>query len=32
VGRDGKMITEFSPRTKPYDAKLIAEIEKALGS
>ena len=32
VGRDGTLITEFSPRTKPYDSKLIAEIEKALGS
>ena len=32
VGRDGEVIIEFSPRTKPYDAKLIAEIEKALGS
>jgi glutathione peroxidase len=30
VGRDGTLITEFSPRTKPYDSKLIAEIEKAL--
>ena len=32
VGRDGKVTTEFSPRTKPYDPKIIAEIEKALGS
>ena len=32
VGRDGKLVTEFSPRTKPYDPKVIAEIEKALGS
>ena len=32
VGRDGKVIREFSPRTKPYDEKLIAEIEAALGS
>jgi glutathione peroxidase len=32
VGRDGKMITEFSPRTKPYDPDVIAAIEKALGS
>ena len=32
VGRDGKMIREFSPRTKPYDDKLVAEIEAALGS
>ena len=32
VGRDGKLVTEFSPRTKPYDPKVIAEIEKALDS
>ncbi len=32
VGRDGKVIREFSPRTKPYDEKVIAEIEAALGS
>ena len=30
IGRDGNLITEFSPRTKPYDDKLVAEIEKAL--
>ena len=30
VGRDGKVITEFSPGTKPYDGKIIAEIESAL--
>ena len=32
VGRDGKLIREFSPRTKPYDDKLVAELEAALGS
>ena len=32
VGRDGKVIREFSPRTQPYDEKLVAEIEAALGS
>ena len=32
VGRDGQVIREFSPRTKPYDEKVIAEIEAALGS
>ena len=32
VGRDGKVIREFRPRTKPYDEKLVAEIEAALGS
>ena len=31
IGRDGKVIREFSPRTKPYDDKVIAEIEAALG-
>ena len=32
VGRDGKVIAEFSPRTQPYDEDLVAEIEAALGS
>ena len=32
IGRDGELITEFSPRTKPYDEKVVAEIEAALGS
>jgi len=32
IGRDGKLIAEFSPRTKPYNEKIIAEIEAALGS
>ena len=32
VGRDGKLIREFSPRTQPYDEQLVAEIESALGS
>jgi glutathione peroxidase len=32
IGRDGKVIREFSPRTQPYDDKLVAEIEAALGS
>ena len=31
IGRDGKLISEFSPRTKPYNKKLVAEIEAALG-
>ena len=31
IGRDGELITEFSPRTQPYDAKLIAAVELALG-
>lgn len=30
VGRDGKVIERFEPRTKPDDAKVIGAIEKAL--
>lgn len=30
IGRDGKLIAEFSPRTKPYDDKLVAKLESAL--
>ncbi len=30
VGRDGELIAEFSPRTQPYDEKLVAAIEAAL--
>lgn len=30
IGRDGKLITEFSPRTKPYNEKVVAAIEAAL--
>ena len=32
VGRDGKLITEFSPRTKPYDEDVVTAIESALGN
>ena len=32
IGRDGNLIAEFSPRTKPYNDKLVAEIEAALGT
>ena len=32
IGRDGEFLAEFSPRTKPYDDKLIATIEAALGT
>lgn len=32
IGRDGALITEFSPRTKPYNDKVIAAIESALKS
>jgi glutathione peroxidase len=31
IGRDGKLISEFSPRTQPYDEDLVAAIEAALG-
>jgi glutathione peroxidase len=31
VGRDGKLLARFDPRTEPSDAKLAAAIEKALG-
>ena len=30
IGRDGELIAEFSPRTRPYDEKVIAAIEAAL--
>ena len=32
IGRDGKLITEFSPRTKPDSKDVVAQIEAALGS
>lgn len=32
IGRDGKLVAEFSPRTQPYDDRLIAKIESALGN
>ncbi len=31
IGRDGELIDVFDPSTKPYDDKIIAEIESALG-
>ena len=31
IGRDGKFITAFSPRTQPYDEDVVAAIELALG-
>lgn len=31
VGRDGEFISEFSPRTQPYDQGLVAAVELALG-
>ncbi len=30
VGRDGRVVEYFSPRTKPDDPKVVAAIEKAL--
>jgi glutathione peroxidase len=30
IGRDGRLIAEFSPRTQPYDDRLVATIEDAL--
>jgi glutathione peroxidase len=30
IGRDGNLITNFSPRTKPYDDQVIAAVEQAL--
>jgi len=30
IGRDGQMISEFSPRTQPYDENLVAAINTAL--
>jgi glutathione peroxidase len=30
IGRDGQLIAEFSPRTQPYDEKLLATIKGAL--
>lgn len=30
IGRDGQLIAEFSPRTKPYDDRLVASIKTAL--
>ncbi len=30
IGRDGRLIAEFSPRTRPYDDGLVSSIESAL--
>ena len=30
IGRDGKLVAEFSPRTQPNNDALVAEIESAL--
>jgi len=30
IGRDGRLVREFSPRTQPYDTQLVAAINMAL--
>lgn len=30
IGRDGRLVREFSPRTKPYDDDVVGAIERAL--
>lgn len=30
IGRDGQVVAEFSPRTQPYDDKLVSSIRDAL--
>ena len=32
IGRDGRLIAQFSPRTQPYNDDLIAEIKSALNN
>jgi glutathione peroxidase len=32
IGRDGQLIDEFSPRTQPYDDKLVESIRTALAA
>ena len=32
IGRDGELVREFSPRTKPHNDELVAEIQKALAN
>jgi glutathione peroxidase len=32
IGRDGKLIADFSPRTKPYDEELVGAVKQALGT
>lgn len=32
IGRDGELISQFSPRTQPDDDELVAQIEAALGT
>ena len=30
MNRDGELIAEFSPRTQPYDERVVAQIKAAL--
>lgn len=30
IGRDGQLVAEFSPRTQPYDERVVSAIEGAL--
>ena len=32
IGRDGKLIAEFSPRTQPHDDKLLAAVKSELNN
>jgi len=32
IGRDGQLITQFSPRTQPYDTDVVGAIETALAN
>ncbi|HSX62831.1 MAG TPA: glutathione peroxidase, partial [Tahibacter sp.] len=32
VGRDGKVVADFSSKVKPDDAELVAAIEKAIAA
>ena len=32
IGRDGQLISQFSPRTQPDSEEVVSEIEAALGS
>ena len=32
IGRDGRLVGEFSPRTKPYDEALVGAVKEALAA
>ncbi|MCB1947519.1 glutathione peroxidase [Nitrosomonas sp.] len=32
IGRNGELITQFSPATKPFDAKLVSTVQQALNN